>query len=50
VLTQGPEAVDRYLEECRELGFDVIEVSSGFVTLPPDDLVALAERVWHFGL
>jgi phosphosulfolactate synthase (CoM biosynthesis protein A) len=50
VVTRGPEAVDRYVKECRELGFDVIEVSSGFVTLPPDDLVALAERVRHFGL
>jgi phosphosulfolactate synthase (CoM biosynthesis protein A) len=34
VLTQGPEAVDRYLAECRELGFDIVEISSGFVTLP----------------
>src|SRR5262245_25423039 len=28
VLTQGAEAVRRYLHECRELGFDVVEVSS----------------------
>jgi len=45
VLTQGPTAVDRYLEEARELGFDIIEISSGFVTLLADDLVALTERV-----
>jgi phosphosulfolactate synthase (CoM biosynthesis protein A) len=41
VLTQGAAAVDRYLAECAALGFDVVEVSSGFVTLPADDLVAL---------
>ena len=29
VLTQGPEAVRRYLQACRELGFDIVEVSSG---------------------
>ena len=45
VLTQGAEAVDRYLAECAELGFDIVEVSSGFVTLPADDLVALTRRV-----
>jgi phosphosulfolactate synthase (CoM biosynthesis protein A) len=50
VLTQGAEAVDRYLGECRELGFDLVEVSSGFVTLPADDLVRLAGRVLKAGL
>ena len=50
VLTQGEEAVDRYLAECRELGFDLVEVSSGFVTLPADDLVRLAGRVQQAGL
>src|ERR687885_130689 len=33
VLAAGPEAVDRYLEECRGLGFDIIEISSGFITV-----------------
>src|SRR5512143_3664525 len=32
VLTQGPEAVQRYVDECRELGFDIVEVSTGFIT------------------
>jgi phosphosulfolactate synthase (CoM biosynthesis protein A) len=50
VLTRGPQAVDRYLGECQELGFDVVEVSSGFITLPADDLVRLAERVRKAGL
>jgi phosphosulfolactate synthase (CoM biosynthesis protein A) len=50
VLTRGPQAVDRYLGECKDLGFDLVEVSSGFVTLPADDLVALARLVQHYGL
>src|SRR6266581_3744313 len=37
VLTQGPDAVSSYMRECKELGFDIIEVSSGFITLPADD-------------
>src|SRR5215831_7705500 len=39
VLPQGAETVRHYLGECKELGFDIVEVSSGFVTVPPDDLV-----------
>ena len=29
---QGPEAVRRYIEECKALGFDIIEISSGFIS------------------
>jgi phosphosulfolactate synthase (CoM biosynthesis protein A) len=50
VLAQGESAVDRYLEECRALGFDIIEISTGFVTLPVDDVVRLTRRVQEAGL
>lgn len=50
VLTQGPAAVDSYLRECRELGFDIVEVSSGFVVAPPEDLVRLTDQVREVGL
>ncbi|MBI1915292.1 MAG: phosphosulfolactate synthase [Planctomycetes bacterium] len=50
VLTQGTKAVDAYLAECKDLGFDLVEVSSGFVTLPADDLVALTKAVLRAGL
>ena len=50
VLTQRGDAVVRYLEECRELGFDIVEISSGFVTLPGDDLVRLTKAVRKAGL
>jgi phosphosulfolactate synthase (CoM biosynthesis protein A) len=50
VLGQGAEAVRHYLRECKGLGFDVVEVSSGFVTVPPDDLVRLVGEVQKAGL
>jgi phosphosulfolactate synthase (CoM biosynthesis protein A) len=50
VLTQREDAVARYLEECRELAFDIVEISSGFVTLPVDDLVRLTKAVRKVGL
>ncbi len=50
VLTQGPEAVDRYFEECREMGFDIVEISSGFLSIPLPDLVRLVERVGEHGM
>lgn len=49
VLTQGIEAVDRYLAACREVGFDIVEVSNGFISIPPDDFVRLVEHVQKAG-
>src|SRR5262249_22038670 len=42
--------VRRHIRECKELGFDIIEVSSGFITVPPDDLFRLVEDVQKAGL
>ena len=50
VLIQGPEMVDRYIAECRDLGFDIIELSSGFISLPTDDWLRLVEAVQKAGL
>jgi phosphosulfolactate synthase (CoM biosynthesis protein A) len=50
VLTQGPEAVDKYIQECRDLGFDIIEISTGFITIPTDDWLRLVEKVQKAGL
>jgi phosphosulfolactate synthase (CoM biosynthesis protein A) len=50
VLTQGADVVRRYIRECKDLGFDIIEVSSGFITVPADDLVRLVEEVQKAGL
>jgi phosphosulfolactate synthase (CoM biosynthesis protein A) len=50
VLTQGAEAVHRYIQECRDVGFDMLEISSGFITIPTDDWLRLVERVQQVGL
>ncbi len=50
VLTQGPAAVTRYIQECKNLGFDIIEVSSGFISIPTDDWLRLIEKVQKAGL
>ena len=50
VLTQGPEAVGLYLQECRDLGFDIVELSTGFITVPTDDVLRLVERVQRLGM
>lgn len=50
VLTQGPETVDRYIDEVARFGFDILEVSTGFVTMPTDDVLRLIDRVQRAGL
>src|SRR5437660_6031408 len=50
VLTQGSEAVNRYIEGCCKVGFDILEISSGFITIPADDWLRLIEKVQRAGL
>ena len=50
LLACQPEAIESYIRECRELGFDIIEISSGFLTIPPDDWLRLVEKVQKAGL
>jgi phosphosulfolactate synthase (CoM biosynthesis protein A) len=50
VLVHGPEAVDRYIDECARLGFDILEISAGFISIPTDDILRLVERVQRAGL
>jgi phosphosulfolactate synthase (CoM biosynthesis protein A) len=42
--------VDRYLQKCKDVGFDVIELSSGFLSFPPEDWLRLADKVHSYGL
>ncbi|KFZ10013.1 hypothetical protein V502_08380 [Pseudogymnoascus sp. VKM F-4520 (FW-2644)] len=42
--------VDKYLRKCKDLGFDVVELSSGFLSFPPDDWLRLVEKVQKHGL
>jgi phosphosulfolactate synthase (CoM biosynthesis protein A) len=50
VLTQGPDAVDEYVRACREVGFDIIEISGGFISIATDDWLRLVEKVQKAGL
>jgi phosphosulfolactate synthase (CoM biosynthesis protein A) len=50
VLAQGGKAVRQYIAECKKLGFDIIEISAGFISIPTDDWLRLIELVRKSGL
>jgi phosphosulfolactate synthase (CoM biosynthesis protein A) len=50
VLAQGGDAVRQYVAECKKLGFDIIEISAGFVSISTDDWLRLIEVVRQSGL
>lgn len=41
---------DKYLQKCKDLGFDVIELSSGFLSFPEDDWLRLVDKVHSYKL
>ena len=49
VLRQSPEAVGQYIRECQDLGFDIVEISCGFITIPIEDWVRLVKSVKKAG-
>ena len=50
ILTQGPAMVPKYIHECKELGFDIVEISAGFISIPMDDILRLIKEVQAEGL
>src|SRR5437660_8244758 len=50
VLAQGAEAVRKYVAECKRLGFDIVEISAGFVSITTDDWLRLIELVRKSGM
>lgn len=50
VLSQGTNVVDHYIDEVARLGFDILEVSAGFISIPTDDMLRLVQRVQSAGL
>ena len=50
VLVQGEDAVDRYFDECKELGYDVVEISSGFAQISLEDKLAMVRKVRKLGM
>ncbi|MDG7007548.1 MAG: phosphosulfolactate synthase [Nitrososphaerota archaeon] len=50
VIVQGGTAMDQYIRECKSLGFDVVEVSSGLASIPLEDKIAIVEQVQREGM
>lgn len=50
VVTRGPNAVDKYFDALVELGFDVVEISAGFLALSTGDYLRLVERAARTGM
>jgi len=50
VVTQGPAAVNSYFGALVDLGFDVVEVSAGMISLPTSDYLRLVERAKKTGM
>lgn len=50
VLVRDNDKVEEYVEECTRLGFDIIEVSSGFLAMDVDEKVAITEMIADHGV
>lgn len=50
VLVRDHDKVEDYITEAGDLGFDIVEISSGFLAIGTDDMVGLTELVDEHGL
>jgi len=50
VLAQSTDAVRQYIAECKKLGFDIVEISAGFVSLPTDHWLRVIDLVRRSGM
>jgi phosphosulfolactate synthase (CoM biosynthesis protein A) len=50
VVTRGSKAVDSYFDALRDYGFDVIEISAGFLAMSNEDFLRLVTRAKRTGL
>ena len=46
----SPSVVSKYLTTCKNMGFDVLEISSGFLSIPTHDWAELVEFTSKHGL
>ncbi|KAI0067745.1 2R-phospho-3-sulfolactate synthase [Artomyces pyxidatus] len=44
------DLVSKYLQKCKDVGFDVLELSSGFLSIPTEDWASLVELTASYGL
>jgi len=48
VLTLGPDAVERYIDEVAHVGFDILQVPAGCISILTDDMLITEEvATWH---
>ncbi|MFB6206429.1 MAG: phosphosulfolactate synthase [Haloglomus sp.] len=50
VLIRDNDKIEQYVEECARVGFDIVEISSGFLAIDSDDMVRMTELVAEKGL
>ena len=50
VLVRDHDKVEEYIEEAENLGFDIVEISSGFIATGTDDMVRLTELVQQYDI
>lgn len=50
VLLRDPDRIEDYITEAADVGFDILEISSGFLSIDTEDLVAITELVQEHGL
>ncbi|KAI3437329.1 uncharacterized protein J3R85_005462 [Psidium guajava] len=50
LLRQGPSAFKEYVQECKQLGFDTVELNVGTLEIPEDALLRLVRTVKSGGL
>ncbi|XP_078433727.1 aldolase-type TIM barrel family protein [Wolffia australiana] len=50
VLRRGPAAFKEYVEDCRDMGFDLIEPNSSFINFPEEALLRLVRMIKSEGL
>jgi len=50
LLRQGPSSFKQYVEECKALGFDTIELNAGSLKLPEEALLRLVRLIKSSGL
>ncbi|KAL6873743.1 hypothetical protein ACP4OV_013825 [Aristida adscensionis] len=50
LLRQGPSTFKQYIEECKALGFDTIELNAGSLKLPEEALLRLVRLIKSSGL
>ena len=44
------QVISKYLATCKDMGFDVLEISSGFLSIPTESWLNLIEDTKKYGL